>query len=371
MDTVADFRHLIVENIPLIDVRAPCEFAEGAFPTSTNLPLMDDKERHLVGTRYAESGSDAAVELGHSLVSGAVKAARVAAWLRFIEEHPGCAVYCFRGGMRSQIARNWIIEAGGSPLRRLEGGYKAFRNYLLEELEAFPSRFDPILLAGRTGSGKTRILGRVSNAVDLESLARHRGSSFGKEVDPQPSQATFENALVFQLVQLHAKGSRMVVLEDESRNIGRRILPPPLFSLMRKSPLVVVETPLDERVDNILEEYVLDDQRRLSERGLGDPLGEWEKRILMALDGVRKRLGGARHEEVRRLFLLAMESQRGGLGVDNHKKWIAFLLENYYDPMYDHQINARKDAVVFHGSPREVLEFLASSKLKTEVGLTE
>ena len=359
MDTLTNFQKLVVEGTPLIDVRAPCEFTEGSFPTSENLPLMDDKERHLVGTRYAESGSDAAVELGHSLVSGKTKDSRISAWLEFAEKHPDCAIYCFRGGMRSQIARRWIIEAGGPTLPRLEGGYKAFRNYLLGELEKVSKRFKPLLLGGRTGSGKTRILEHVPNAVDLERLANHRGSSFGKEVAPQPSQATFENALIFKLLQLHAKGGRKVVLEDESRNIGRRILPSPLLTLMRQSPLAIVETPFDERVENILGEYVLDDQRRLEEHGFDDPLGEWETRILTALDGVKKRLGGTKHAKARTLFQTAVEHQRGGLGIDNHKQWIAFLLENYYDPMYDHQMDARKDAVVFRGPPLEIKRFLS------------
>ena len=112
--TTGNFHRLVVENIPLIDVRAPVEFAAGAFPTAVNLPLMNDDERHQVGICYKEQGQAAAIALGHSLVCGAVKEKRIAAWKAFIEKHSDALIYCFRGGLRSQLSQKWAEQANRS-----------------------------------------------------------------------------------------------------------------------------------------------------------------------------------------------------------------------------------------------------------------
>jgi tRNA 2-selenouridine synthase len=195
-----DFRSIVLNETPLIDVRAPVEFAKGAFPHAVNLPLMDDEERRLVGITYKERGNAEAVKLGHTLVSGEVKAARIKAWNDFIDTHPDAKLYCFRGGQRSQISQEWIAQSGRE-IVRLKGGYKAFRNYLMEETERSITRFNPLVLGGRTGSGKTILLHQLENAIDLEGLANHRGSSFGRTLVPQPSQIDFENALAYALIQ--------------------------------------------------------------------------------------------------------------------------------------------------------------------------
>lgn len=118
---------LIREERPLIDVRAPVEFAQGALPGAVNLPLMIDDERHQVGIAYKKHGQAAAIELGERLVSGAVKQARIAAWQAYLAEYPNALIYCFRGGLRSQITQQWLEEAGISR-PRLEGGWKAMRH---------------------------------------------------------------------------------------------------------------------------------------------------------------------------------------------------------------------------------------------------
>ena len=117
--TTNDFHRLVVEDIPLIDVRAPVEFQAGAFPNAVNLPLMNDEERRLVGICYKKKGQNSALALGHELVCGPVKAARVSAWSQFVEEHPTALLYCFRGGLRSQLSQEWAESAIGREIQRL------------------------------------------------------------------------------------------------------------------------------------------------------------------------------------------------------------------------------------------------------------
>ena len=112
--TTNDFRQIVIDDVPLIDVRAPVEFESGAFPNAVNLPLMNNEERHLVGIRYKEQGNAEAVKLGHELVGGNVKAERVAAWAEQLDRRPDSMIYCFRGGMRSQSS---FTKEGEPPFR--------------------------------------------------------------------------------------------------------------------------------------------------------------------------------------------------------------------------------------------------------------
>ena len=128
------YRELFLRDVPLLDVRAPVEFAQGAFPNAPNLPLLTDTERHDVGLRYNEQGQPAAIVLGHALVGGRTREARLQRWLHWCERHPDGHLYCFRGGMRSGLVQEWLAEAG-KPIPRIQGGYKAMRRFLLESLE--------------------------------------------------------------------------------------------------------------------------------------------------------------------------------------------------------------------------------------------
>ena len=163
-----DYHRILVDDIPLIDVRAPVEFAQGAFPCAQNLPLMLDSEREAVGICYKQHGQDAAIKLGNELVYGAVRDARLAAWREQCARHPEGYIYCFRGGLRSHIVQQWLHESGVDyPL--IEGGYKALRTFAMNATEQ-ASLLPMVLIGGNTGSGKTRMLRELAAGIDLEGV---------------------------------------------------------------------------------------------------------------------------------------------------------------------------------------------------------
>jgi tRNA 2-selenouridine synthase len=355
-----DFRQIVLQRRPLVDVRAPVEFAKGAFPNAVNLPLMDDEERRLVGIRYKEMGNAEAVKLGHELVGGEVKERRVKAWCDFIDVHPDALLYCFRGGQRSQISQQWIDEAGVE-IARLKGGYKAFRRFLIEETERVCSRFEPVVLGGRTGSGKTILLRELDNAIDLEKLANHRGSSFGRKITPQPSQIDFENALAYELISHLESGRHRLIFEDEGRNVGRVYLPDMLAEILGNAPLVILETPMPRRIENTFEEYVLQAQKAYEKTGCSEPITAWKEDIRRAIDRIERRLGGVRHTLVCEMVESAFAEQMRTGAMEAHKTWIEYLLREYYDPMYDYQIEKRAERIVFRGDMDVVKAFLGRS----------
>ena len=211
MTELDDFASFLRDDTPLIDTRSPVEFAKGSLPTAINLPLMMNDEREAVGTCYKEHGQDAALRLGHELVSEDRKSQRVMAWQTFALEHPEGALFCFRGGMRSESAQSWLQDAGVD-YPRIKGGYKAMRRWLTDSTDQLVEKTPLLLLGGPTGAAKTRILNEgnrgapIPGSVDLEGLANHRGSAFGRRVTEQPTQIAFELAFGVQLLKhQHAK----------------------------------------------------------------------------------------------------------------------------------------------------------------------
>jgi len=325
----------------LLDVRAPTEVAAGALPFAALQPILTDDERRQVGIRYREAGQAEAVKLGYALTE-ATMPERVAAWREVAAAGP-TALMCWRGGLRSQLAGEFIgTHSGGEQVTRVAGGYKAVRNYLLEQLEPTLARYDTFVVGGLTGSGKTALLERLKGVrnlrvLDLEHEARHRGSAFGRLAEPQPAQATFENSVAAQLLLGREK---LLVLEDESRAIGRIDLPDVLFQAVQENPLVLVETPLAERVRRIHQDYVL---------SLSASLGVAETRAYLSasLIRLRKRLSGGVTDAALRVLEGAEAS--GWQDPDAHEGWITPLLERYYDPLYRKGIAKSARPVAFSG----------------------
>lgn len=356
-----DFLSLFLNDTPLMDVRAPVEFTKGSFPEAINAPLMNDEERHRVGICYKEKGQDKAIELGHQLVSGDIKAQRIEAWKRFAAQHPDGYLFCFRGGLRSRLTQQWIRDAGiDYPL--VKGGYKALRRFLIDSLEERVEHSDFRILSGRTGTGKTRVLQELPNPVDLEGLANHRGSSFGRMVTPQPSQIDFENRLAVAMLKAHHFKGGAIYLEDEGRLVGRCALPERLRERMSVSPLMILEQPVEERIEIIRQDYVENMVRDYRARD-GEEAGwlNFHDYLLSALDRIRKRLGGERHKQLRTLMEQALQRQQQG-DLTGHNDWIRSLLEDYYDPMYDYQLSQKKGTIVVRGGPDEIIEWANSSK---------
>ena len=353
------FKRLVEEDIPLIDVRAPVEFTAGAFPTSVSRPLMTDEERRLVGICYKQSGQDAAIELGHSLVTGSIKTERVDGWVEFISANPTALIYCFRGGLRSRLSQAWASEALGREVIRIEGGYKAFRTWLMGQLDPMLIPSAPIVLGGRTGCGKTRLLQDVAACIDLEAIANHRGSSFGRYTTAQPTQIDFENRLAWALIQHRAAGHRKMVVEDEGRHIGCRYLPKPLVAHFAASPVVQLEVAFDERVEITFDEYVTQAQGAYGVQGLSLWLDDMQKSLLR----IRKRLGGERLKRVAGLMQAAFDHQQRTGDAALHRDWVAVLLREYYDPMYDFQLENKRAHIVFKGDASAVRTYLMEESI--------
>ena len=337
---------LIKNKIPFIDVRAPSEFILGAVPTSKNLPILSNNERTEVGKMYKENGNEAAIEKGYSLVNGKIKDKRISNWIKFVKRNPQAQMYCARGGQRSKIAQNWLKEIGVD-IDIVEGGFKALRNTCIEVLDSASSdNKEWIIIAGKTGSGKTKMIKQISNSIDLEGLANHRGSAFGGFETLQPTQINFENNLAYQYLNI---SSNKVYIEDESKTIGRLVIPKKFFNKMNSSTLVLIQEPMENRIKNIYNEYVS------KEIELTD-----EHKVLISLRSklqkISKRLGGTNYKIVDNLIKDAFQKNDYNI----HYEWIKTLLESYYDKMYDYQINQKKDRCIESGTWDEINHFLMS-----------
>ncbi|WP_248796290.1 tRNA 2-selenouridine(34) synthase MnmH [Pseudomonas sp. MWU13-2105] len=358
---ITDYRSLFLNDTPMMDTRAPVEFNKGSFPGVVNLPLMTDLERQRVGTCYKQHGQQAAIVLGHQLVGGEVKAARLQAWADFTRVHPDGALYCFRGGLRSQIVQQWLHEAG-IDYPRVGGGYKAMRSFLLQTVEQAVVQADFVLLGGMTGTGKTDVIVQLENSLDLEGHANHRGSSFGKRATGQPSNIDFENRLAVDLLKKQERGIESFVLEDESRMVGRCALPLALYQGMQRFPVVWLEDSLESRVERILRDYVVELCAEFVGVYAEQGFQLFAERLLGSLDNIHKRLGGERHQRLKALMQAALEEQERSGVVDLHRGWIEGLLNEYYDPMYAFQRESKGERIEFAGERLAVLEYLRNRR---------
>ncbi len=361
-ELVGDFRSIFLAGIPLLDVRAPIEFGRGAFPGAVNLPLLTDIERQKVGTAYKQRGQAAAIELGHRLVGGAIRESRLSDWAAFVRAHPDGVLYCFRGGLRSAVVAQWLRDDAGLRYPRVRGGYKAMRQFLSEEIEGAVRDCRVVLLSGLTGTGKTEVIEARPDAIDLEGHANHRGSAFGKRATPQPSPIDFEHRIAIDLLRKRAAGLNRFLLEDEGRSVGSCGLPLALREAMQRSPVVWLEDRFEARVSRILRDYVT---RLCAEfvatRGEEAGFEAFGARLRSSLEAMTRRLGVERLRRVDALIRQALSRQQRTGEVEQHRDWIAILLAEYYDPMYQYQRDRKADRIVFTGDRDAVLEWLETS----------
>jgi tRNA 2-selenouridine synthase len=246
----------------IVDVRSPSEYTHAHIPTAVNIPLFTDEERKIVGTAYKQQSRELAIKVGLDFFGPKMKTI-VELIEQFIKDsspnatttipHPPIYIHCARGGMRS-AAVAWLLDLYGFKINSLVGGYKAFRNWTLQQFE---KKYELKILGGNTGSGKTYLLqelGKTKNIIDLEGLASHKGSAFGSIGMPQqPSQEMFENLLAMQLYLTPKE--QQIWLEDESQRIGNTLLPNALWNQMRQAPVYFINIPFEERLKHICQEY--------------------------------------------------------------------------------------------------------------------
>jgi len=258
----------IAARADVIDVRSPSEFAEDHIPGAVNRPVLSDEERATVGTLHSKASAFEAKKLGAALISRNI--AGIVDGLRDRPREFAPLVYCWRGGQRSRSLAHVMNEIGWRAVQ-LDGGYRAYRRHVCAALETLPARCSYRVICGLTGSGKSRLLAALeregAQTLDLEGLARHRGSLLGDlPDDPQPSQKLFESLLLRALQGLDP--ARPVFVESESKKIGRLQVPESLLATMRGSPCVRVDLPRPMRIALLEEEYAhfLADPALLGER---------------------------------------------------------------------------------------------------------
>lgn len=355
---IEDFYSLVTNNTPMFDTRAPIEFAQGAFPHTHSLPLMSNKERELVGTCYKNKGQDKAIELGHELVQGQSKKAKIDAWIDFIQKHPNGALYCFRGGLRSQITQQWIYEASGVDYPRLKGGYKALRRYLIDETERIMTQVTPIVIGGQTGCGKTLLLDHIQQTIDLEGLANHRGSAFGNTTTAQPTQIAFENELAIELIK--KQNHTHLVFEDEGANVGTVHIPDCIKNKTSQADLILLDATTDERIQVSMDAYVANMYQNFMHQDQQNGFNNFADYWLKSLEKIQKRLGLERYKIMKNQVESALTAHQNTDTFEGFLPIVESLLVDYYDPMYNYQIQKKLDRVVFKGNASEVIEYLHS-----------
>lgn len=258
---VSEFLHMRSDRV-VLDVRSPGEFAQGHIPGAVAFPLFTDEERAKVGTVYKQQGKEQAMELGLAFVGPNManfvkKAKKLAPDRRLL-------VHCWRGGQRSR-SMAWLLRLSGFDVATLEGGYKMYRQHLLQSFEALPLA-DLRVIGGRTGTGKTKVLRALQamgeQVIDLEAIAHHKGSAFGSIGEaPQPTVEQFENDLYDAMSALD--WSRTIWTENESRSIGRVFIPQGFWQVMKAAPLYNIAIPEAARLQNLVDDYTGTDPAEL------------------------------------------------------------------------------------------------------------
>lgn len=299
------------KSLNVIDVRSPIEYNKGHIPNAHNIYLFSDEERHKIGVTYKQQGKDKAILAGLDIVGPKMK--RIVSMITNISPDKKVLIYCWRGGMRSNSVA-WLLNLCGFEVYLLSGGYKSFRNYVLQQFEL---NRNIKILGGKTGSSKTNILHEIANlgeqVLDLEKLASHKGSAFGGfDHDEKITNEQFENLIATDLHKLDPY--KTLWIEDESRVIGSVSIPDKLWNLMRLSPVYFLEVSIDQRINNILKDY-----------------GNQPKELLIkSINKISKRLGG-------------LETKNCIEYIENGNLYdVCKILLRYYDKLYLYSLGKRK-----------------------------
>jgi tRNA 2-selenouridine synthase len=301
----------------IIDVRTPKEFEQGHIPGAANFPLFSNEERVIVGTLYKQQGKQAAILKGLEFVGP--KMADIVTKAQLLAKDNIIYVHCWRGGMRSGSVA-WLLELYGLKVFSLKGGYKSFRNFTLS---SFDKTFNLRVLGGKTGSGKTDILNKLTElgeqVIDLEKIASHKGSAFGALGEKnQPSQEQFENELAYFMRNINS--TTPLWIEDESRLIGNKVIPERLWEQMRTAKTICIDVSFEDRVEYLTKEYGKFSTEQLKE----------------SVIKITKRLGHLQAKNA----LNALD--------ENDLKTTCRICLSYYDKSYSHGIEQRDKLSVKH-----------------------
>jgi tRNA 2-selenouridine synthase len=300
----------------IIDIRSPIEFKDGAIPEAINIPLFSDEERVEIGTIYKHEGQAAAKWRAMELVSP-----KIPTMLKDIKAAMSngetLIVHCWRGGMRSKAVVTFL-EYAGIYAMRLVGGYKAYRQYILQQLPTMLPE-TAIVLHGLTGVGKTEVLKKLKSfgypTLDLEEMAAHRGSIFGTiGLGEGNNQKTFDSLLYKGLREI--EGAAFFVMEAESKRIGKAAQPEQLMDKKMKGINIYIHTPLEQRVKQLVTEYVLPYK--------DEPW--YHDQISLGIEKILRRI---KDNDMRIALVQTLENK-------DYETMIRILLEQYYDPRYDH-----------------------------------
>ena len=307
----------LADEIPVIDVRSPFEFTTGHIPGAFNIPLFDDDERAVVGTKYKKEGRIEAILEGIRL-SGSSMHSKLEQGIK-LSKHGKLLVHCWRGGMRSE-AMAWLFSLADIETEILEGGYKSYRHFILDSLSVNKKM---IILGGLTGSGKTRILKYLNETghqvIDLEGLANHKGSAFGSLGQlPQPSSEHFANMLSDKWRVTDQ--TQPVWLEDESRNIGTVFMPEEFYLNMQLNPAIIILMDAKTRLPRLIEEYS----------------GYSAEELTASVMKISKRLGGDRTSEA-----------VGAIHSGDFARAIAITLQ-YYDKAYLYGLKRKQEKNIYY-----------------------
>ena len=297
-----------------VDVRAPVEFAEDHVAGAVNVPLFDDGERKEVGTIYRMSGRDDAILRGTSIVGDKLPDL-VGSIMQYRDRT--VVLMCARGGMRSASLAS-LLDSLGMTVCKLRDGYKGYRRHVAAQLASLVLPAPLFVLQGLTGAGKTEIIRKLPFAIDLEEMAGHRSSVFGGIGIEQNTQKRFETLLCDRIRGLG--GAPSIVVEGESRKIGNLHLPDALYGIMKQSPSILIDTPIERRVDIIFNEY----HRHCT------------------ADNIPGIVSSLAHKLGKRNTDLLNGLYRDG----NIRDFIRVMLEVYYDPLYRHTIDRKEHLAV-------------------------
>lgn len=310
------------ENAVLLDVRSPGEYNHAHLPGAVSLPLFTDEERKVVGTAYKQESREQAIKLGLDFFGPKMRPMVEAVEALFAGNNTDqnaaktVYVYCWRGGMRSGAVA-WLLDLYGFRVFILAGGYKTFRNHVLQ---SFEQPYQLKILGGYTGSGKTEVLQTLLQkgdaVIDLEGIASHKGSAFGNiDMPPQPTQEMFENLLSVALRKTTADfPDKQIWLEDESQRIGNLNLPNELWKQMRQADIYFLQIPFEKRLEHLVKEYGVLNREKLA----------------AAIERISKRLGGL--ETKNALAFLA----------DGNLTECFRILLHYYDKHYRKGLESRE-----------------------------